>query len=375
MSQDDHLSPAEQDRRWMRHAIALAARGDRRVRPNPRVGCVLVRDDRVVGEGWHAACGGPHAEAAALADAGERARGATAYVTLEPCNHHGRTPPCAGALVAAGVARVVVGVADPHPTAAGGVATLEAAGVAVTLGVCEQEATDVAAVFHTNQTERRAHVRVKLAATLDGFTAAADGTSQWITGPEARRAVHALRADADAVMVGSGTALVDDPALTVRHVAAAVQPLRVVLDRRLRLPPTHQLASTSHAPTLVLTEAPELLDQPRCAALRERGVDVVCVPTPADQTWLGAVLAHLLARGVHSVLCEGGHQLAGSLLRAGLVDHLDVVVAPKLLGAGRRLWPELGIATLAEARQLRMDPPRQVGADIWLSGRPARGER
>ncbi|MCO4760143.1 MAG: bifunctional diaminohydroxyphosphoribosylaminopyrimidine deaminase/5-amino-6-(5-phosphoribosylamino)uracil reductase RibD [Myxococcales bacterium] len=366
------MSP--RDAAWMRMAIAAAHRGGPSVRPNPQVGCVLVADGVVVGEGYHARCGGPHAEAEALAAAGNAARGATAYVTLEPCNHHGRTPPCAQALIAAGVRRVVIGVADPNPTASGGCATLRQAGVEVVTGVESTACEQAAEIFFVGQRHKRAFVQLKLAATLDGFTAAADGTSQWITSPAARIEVHRMRAHADAVLIGSGTALADNPRLDVRHLQSDRQPIRVVTDRRLRLPPDSRLADTSALRTLVLIDDPLVGVSPRAEALRARGVEVQCVAPVPGSDWLAAVLAHLHDLGMMAVLVEGGATLAGSLLQAQLVDRLDVFFAPRLLGSGTSLWHELGITTLSDARRLVFDPPKQIGPDIWLTGRPTISE-
>jgi len=383
----------DQDVRWMQLAVQLASRGGPAVRPNPQVGCVLVRDNAVVGRGYHARCGGPHAEAAALADAGVAARGATAYVTLEPCDHHGRTPPCSHALIAAGVSRVVVGVADPNPTARGGCASLRAAGVDVQLGVHAQACHQVAEVFLVGQQRQRPYLQLKLAATLDGFIAATDGTSQWITGEAARVEVHRMRAEADAVLVGSGTALADDQRLDVRHVPCTNQPLRVVFDRRLRLPTTSNLAETRRSATLVVVEDPQLLETTRARSLMAQGVEVICVPEApaihgdrnddpaargavgtgsapgAPASWLALALRALGSRGVHHVFCEGGATLAAALLRSDLVDRLDLMLAPTLLGSGTSLWSDLGVRTLADAKRLRLDSPSLVGDDVWLVAR------
>jgi len=370
------------DAAWLRLAIEVGGAGGRSVRPNPRVGCVLVKDGKLVATGWHARCGGPHAEAVALAQAGENAAGSTAYVTLEPCDHWGRTPPCSHALVRAGVVRVVVGALDPHRDASGGVATLRAAGLAVTTGVEATAAADLAEVFFCNLLHKRSFLQLKLAMTLDGRTSAADGSSRWITGAAARAQVHALRAAADAVLIGSGTALADDPRLDVRDAPlAGGQPLRVVLDRRLRLPVSAHLADTSRQATLVYCDDAALAETARAEALRQQGVEIACLASAAGRDsglpvtgrpdpWLALVLRDLYARGVCAVLCEGGHQLAGALLRAELCDRLDLILAPKLLGAGTPAFADLGIATLAEARDLRLEPPRLVGDDLWLTARP-----
>jgi diaminohydroxyphosphoribosylaminopyrimidine deaminase/5-amino-6-(5-phosphoribosylamino)uracil reductase len=351
----------------MRRAIGLGSRGGPEVRPNPRVGCVLVRDGTPVGQGWHARAGGPHAEVVALAAAGERARGATAYVTLEPCRHHGRTPPCCEALIRAGVARVVVGTRDPHPLAGGGLADLAAAGLAVRSGVEEEAARALVEVFLANVAHERSFLRLKLATTLDGRAAAADGTSRWITGPEARRQVRRWRAAADAVLIGSGTALADNPRLDVRDPVARRQPLRVLLDRRLRLSPTSALADVQLAPTLVLVDSPEAASGPAARALRQRGVEVEAIEPAPAHPWLAAVLKLLLRRGAAEVLCEGGPTLAAALLRADLVDRLELVLAPGMLGAGLPVVGDLGLGTLADMARWRLAGLRRLGCDAHLS--------
>lgn len=363
------MSPAsDRDVLWMRRAIEAGAQGTRAVRPNPRVGCVVVRDGVEIAAGWHARVGGPHAEAMALAQAGGDARGATVYVTLEPCNHFGRTPPCAAALVAAGVVRVVIGCRDPHPKAGGGVATLEAAGIEVVVGVEAEACARLAEVFLTGQLRQRPFVQLKLASTLDGRVAASDGSSRWITGAAARRLVHAWRAEADAVLVGSGTALADDPALDVRDLAApaAPLPLRVVLDRRGRLHPGLRLSATAVQPTRVYTAAG--VRHPLAAS----AVDVRHLDADADG--LAAVLDDLYRDGIHHLLCEGGAELATALLRDGWVDRLDWMIAPKLLGSGTTALHDLGIRHIAAAQQWSFDPPVCVGEDVWLSARPMRPE-
>lgn len=326
----------------MARAVALAARGLGGTSPNPVVGCVLLdAAGFTVGEGWHARAGGPHAEVVALGNAGDQARGATAVVTLEPCARTGRTGPCVRALLDAGIARVVVAVADPTE-AGGGAALLRAAGVSVETGVLADEAAAGNAAWLLGVREHRPYVTWKYAATLDGRTAAADGTSRWITGPAARADVHRLRSEVDAVLVGTGTALADDPQLTVRDsygAAAARQPLRVVLGER-DLPAEARLCDDS-APTL---------------RLRHR--------EPAK------ALAELYDRDVRHVLVEGGATVAGAFLAAGLVDRVVGYLAPALLGAGPAALADAGIATLADAVRLQLDDVSRVGADVRLTARP-----
>ncbi len=323
---------------WLDRAFALAERGRRTVSPNPLVGCVLVRDEEVVGEGWHARAGGPHAEIAALEQAGDRAAGSTAYVTLEPCAHTGRTGPCTDALIAAGVARVVAALADPNPLAAGGAKRLRSHGIAVELDADAGPARRQNEVFLHGLRHARPFVVWKAAASLDGRIAAADGTSQWLTGEEARVRVHALRAEVDAVLVGSGTVLADDPALTVRLPGYdGRQPLRVVLDRRGRVPGTAQVNDAA-AETLVLD-----------------------TPDPA------AALKELWARDVRSVLLEGGGTLAAAFLAAGLIDKVVLHLAPLLIGATGMpvLTGELA-GTLTQAPRLHLDRVTRLGPDVEL---------
>jgi diaminohydroxyphosphoribosylaminopyrimidine deaminase/5-amino-6-(5-phosphoribosylamino)uracil reductase len=314
----------------MRRALRLARRGWGRVAPNPLVGAVLVRDGEVVGEGWHAEFGGPHAEVHALAAAGDRARGATAYVTLEPCNHHGKRGPCSEALLAAGVARVVVAIADPHAVAAGGIGRLRAAGVEVTVGVEARRARELAAPFlHDVTGGVLPWTTLKLALSIDGAVADHTRGPGWLTGAESRRAVHRLRAGHDAVAVGIGTALADDPALTVRDVRAPrVAPLRVVFDRAARLPLGSRLVrSARDVPVAVIcaTDAPA----ERTAALDAAGVRVL----PADGLADGL---RVLRRdhGVRALFVEGGARLSGALWAADLVDRLVTFQAPVVLGEG-----------------------------------------
>ena len=351
----------------MRRAIELAARADKRVRPNPPVGCVLVAGGAIVGEGWHQRIGGPHAEVRALDDAGELARGATAYVTLEPCNHTGRTPPCADALLRAGVSRVVIGASDPNGLAAGGGARLAERGVEVVRGVEQAACEAVAAVFFANHRHGRAHVRLKVAATLDGFTAARDGSSQWITGPAARRRVHELRAEADAVLVGSGTVVADDPRLSARDVACDIQPAAAVVDRRLRTPPDAAIFGVEGRDVLIYTTH----DAPRGkrAELEAAGAVVVALDGAAKEgePWLRSVLADLLERGHAAVLCEAGANVSGALLRGRLVDRLDVMLGARLLGSGAPLFGDLGVASIDGALDLHIDRVEAVGGDAWLS--------
>ncbi|MEE1929005.1 bifunctional diaminohydroxyphosphoribosylaminopyrimidine deaminase/5-amino-6-(5-phosphoribosylamino)uracil reductase RibD [Streptomyces sp. TRM 70351] len=355
----------------MRRAIALAARGLGRTRPNPVVGClVLDAAGRTVGEGWHKRAGGPHAEIHALAEAGDDARGGTAVVTLEPCAHTGRTGPCAQALIDAGVARVVYAVADPTGTAGGGAAALAAAGVRVAGGLLAQEAASGNAAWLTAVTLGRPHVHWKYAATLDGRTAAADGSSRWITSPEARADVHRLRAESDAVLVGAGTARTDDPHLAVRGVPGAVQPLRVVVDAGARAVRPGARVLDDAAPTLVA-----VAEDADATALEEHA-DILRLPRAADGPGLdlAALLAALHARELRSVLLEGGARLAGAFVAAGALDRVTGYLAPALLGAGPPALADAGITTIAQALRLSVTDVTRVGPDLRVTAVPTAPE-
>lgn len=351
----------------MRAALALARRGLGNVWPNPAVGCLIVKDERVVGRGWTQPGGRPHAETEALAMAGEAARGATAYVTLEPCSHHGKTPPCAEALVAAGIARVVVAMEDPDPRVSGaGLELLRRAGISVTSGICGDEAAELNAGFFTKVRDGRPLVTLKLATTLDGRIATHGGESKWITGEAARAAAHLLRAEHDVIMVGSGTALADDPELTCRLPGLADRsPVRVVVDGRLRLPLTAKLvASANEIPTWVLTL--EGGDEARRDAYADAGVDIIELPEGADHTVdLGAALAALAESGVTRVLVEGGAHLTSGLLRAGLVDRLVWFRAPRLVGGdGLPAAVAFGVDHLSQTPKFERIEVRPVGEDL-----------
>ncbi len=327
------------DQHYMARAIRLAARGVYTTHPNPNVGCVLVNDGAVVGEGWHRQAGGPHAEVFALQQAGERARGATVYVTLEPCSHHGRTPPCVGALVAAGVGRVMVAMQDPNPRVAGrGMQGLRDAGIAVQAGLLEDQARALNPGFISRMQRGRPWVRVKLAASLDGRTAMASGESKWISGAAARQDVQRLRARSSAILTGIGTVLADDPALNVRldvqqlcGVEPLRQPLRVVLDPELDMPAQAQMLSLP-GQTLIFTS---VSDPRRYAGLQQNGAEIALVAGARGQLDLSAVLEQLAAREINEVLLECGPTLAGAFLQAGLVDELIVYLAPHLMGDSR----------------------------------------
>ncbi len=350
------------DQTYLKRALRLAARGRYSTAPNPRVGAVLVRDGAVVGEGWHRRAGGPHAEIEALAAAGEAARGATLYVNLEPCCHHGRTPPCTEALLAAGVARVVACHRDPNPTVAGrGLARLAAAGVEVEVGPLAAEAAALNLPFLTARLLGRPAVTLKWAMSLDGKIATAAGESRWISGPAARRHGLKLREEHDAILVGSGTALADDPRLDRRLRLAGSPNLRVVLDRRLRLPPAARLLDVP-GDVLVFTESE---DPRRTNALAARGAQVVGLPRVEPAT----VLAHLAGRGVQSLLVEGGAQVHAAFVAAALWDRLEIACAPILLGGHAAPGPLAGPGSpLAAAPRLESLTTRRAGPDLLLAG-------
>jgi diaminohydroxyphosphoribosylaminopyrimidine deaminase/5-amino-6-(5-phosphoribosylamino)uracil reductase len=351
----------------MRHALALAERAVGTTAPNPAVGCVIVSEDgRVVGRGWTQDGGRPHAETVALAEAGDAARGAVAYVTLEPCAHHGQTPPCAEALVKAGVARVVAAVGDPDPRVAGkGLAMLRAAGIEVVTGVLEKEAAELNAGFFLRVKNNRPLVTLKIAQSLDGKTATVSGQSKWITGPEARRFGHLLRAKNDAILIGIETALADDPELTCRLPGLEDRsPVRVVLDTRLRLSENLKLVRTAkETPTIVFTVANG------GGTLVASGVDIVKVARdPRGRPDIGAVLAELARRGATRLLVEGGAGVHATFLDRGLADRLEVFRAPIVLGgSGRNAIDALAGLDLDEASRFVPTGYRRLGPDVLES--------
>jgi diaminohydroxyphosphoribosylaminopyrimidine deaminase / 5-amino-6-(5-phosphoribosylamino)uracil reductase len=351
--------PANETEYWaMGQAIRLAARGLGTTSPNPVVGCVLLdAEGTVVGEGFHAYAGGPHAEIVALCQAGDRARGGTAVITLEPCDHTGRTGPCTDALIAAGIARVVAAVPDPNPVASGGAQTLRSAGIDVQTGVRRAEAEAGNLAWLTAVRRERPYLTWKFAATLDGRSAAADGSSMWITSESARTDVHALRGTVDAIVVGVGTVLADDPRLTVRKPDGSLairQPMRVVVDTNGRTPADARMRDGA-APSWVAT-----------AAEAGAGQD--------GRVSLPGLLAELYRRGVRSALLEGGPRLAGAFLAAGLVDKVVGYVAPKLLGAGPAALLDAGVGTIADAIDLDIVDVARVGSDLRLTALPKKTE-
>lgn len=351
----------------MARALQLAARGLETTTPNPRVGCVLMRDGQIVGEGWHRRAGEAHAEIEALKAAGGAARGATAYVTLEPCAHHGRTPPCAAALIRAGIARVVAAMDDPNPLVAGrGMAILREAGIVASSGLMGGEARELNIGFISRMTRGRPWLRLKAASTLDGKTALNNGVSQWITGEAARRDGHRWRARACAVLTGIGTVRGDDPQLNVRAVPCERQPQRVLVDARLDVPLSAKLLQGG---TCLVAAA--VADECKIAALAERGVEVVVLPDSAGKVDLPALMQELGRRGFNEVHAEAGFKLNGSLLREGCVDEILLYMAPMLVGGsaqGLFNLPEL--AALDKAVRLDLRDVRRIGSDLRIIARP-----
>ena len=357
----------------MARALRLARKGRHEIHPNPLVGCVLTRGAEIVAEGWHRRFGGPHAEVEALRRAGDKARGATAYVTLEPCAHHGKTPPCAEALIDAGVARVVVALGDPNPLVAGqGIARLAEAGVEVSLGAGEAAAREQNAPFLTYIRKGRPWVTLKAATTLDGKIADSEGRSQWITGAPARAEGHRLRRAHRAVLTGIGTVLADDPRMNVRAVPPGRRPpVRVVLDSQLRLPLDAALVRDAReTPTLVLTLA--ATDSDRALALQARGIEVARLPAgPDGHVELNASLGELARRELSPVLLEAGGALSSAFLKAGLVDEVALFLAPMILGSpDAQPAIDLGMGrSLAQGLRLKKPSYRRLGDDMWVRGR------
>jgi diaminohydroxyphosphoribosylaminopyrimidine deaminase/5-amino-6-(5-phosphoribosylamino)uracil reductase len=366
-----------EDRGYMARALRLAECGLYSADPNPRVGCVLVRASTIVGEGWHRRAGEPHAERVALAAAGSRARGATAYVTLEPCCHFGRTPPCTEGLLEAGVARVVAAMQDPNPLVGGkGLQALRAAGLAVEVGVLEEAARALNPGFVKRMTRGLPYTRCKLAASLDGRTAMASGESKWITREAARRDVQLLRARSSAILTGIATVLADDPALTVRLASSELggrsgepvrQPLRVVVDSRLRFPAGARMLSEPGA-TLIAAVEP---DPDRCVALEAAGGRLYAGASAGGQVELGALFRHLARQEINELLVEAGPVLAGAVLRAGLVDELVIYLAPHLMGdASRGMFALPGLEQMQDRIELEIEDVRTVGLDLRIRARP-----
>jgi len=349
------------DEAMMRRTLALAEKGLFTTTPNPRVGCVITRGESVVGEGWHEKAGEPHAEVLALRDAGARAAAATVYVNLEPCSHYGRTPPCAGALINAKVARVVAALRDPNPQAARGGDALAAAGIGFEHGLLEAQARELNLGFLSRVQRGRPWVRLKIAATLDGRSALASGASQWITGPEARRDGHRWRARACALLTGIGTVTADDPRLTVREVETPRQPLRVIVDSRLEIP---------HAAQIL--QGPKVLIFAACAAPAPRNAEVVVLPNAHGKVELARMLEELARRGVNELHVEAGFRLNGSLAREGCVDEFLIYLNASFLGDAAPGMLDLpAVGALEERLKLKLVSLDRLGDDLRILARPA----
>lgn len=360
------------DHAYMVRALQLAERGLFTTHPNPRVGCVIVNGEEVIGEGWHQKVGGPHAEIHALQQAGENARGATAYVTLEPCSHHGKTPPCADALIAAGISRVVIAMQDPNPQVAGaGIERLRKSGIEVSAGLLEADARELNPGFILRMSEGRPFVRCKMAMSLDGRTAMASGESQWITGADAREDGQRLRARSSAIMTGVGTVLADDPQMTVRLEGEAVKtPLRIVLDPHLSTPISAKILQ-GDAPTLIVTAVDEPGIQQQ---FEEAGIEVIAVPGCNDTIDLPALMQILANREINEIHLEAGATLSGAMLHEGLIDELNIYMAAKLMGSGARaLFNTPGLELLADAVDLDIIDIRAVGADWRIRAKVNKG--
>lgn len=353
-------------------ALRLAAQGLYTTQPNPRVGCVIVRDNQIVGQGAHLKAGEPHAEVFALRQAGALTEGADVYVTLEPCSHFGKTPPCVQAVLAAKPKRVIIAMQDPNPLVAGrGVAALRAQGIEVVVGLLEQEAVALNAGFVARMTRGLPYVRSKIAASLDGRTALSNGKSQWITGAAARQDVQHWRAQSCVILTGIGTVLADDPSMTVRLNPTMRQPMRVVVDSRLQIPQDSKILEPSmlaHSPVLV---AYAVDAEQRAEALAAKGVELIAIPNQTQQVDLQQLLQVLAQRGVNDVLVEAGQGLNGALLHAGLIDEFIFYYAPKLMGSaahGMFAMPEF--TAMKQVLDLQILDVRQVGNDIRVRAKP-----
>jgi diaminohydroxyphosphoribosylaminopyrimidine deaminase/5-amino-6-(5-phosphoribosylamino)uracil reductase len=359
---------APRDAFYMARAIQLARKGRYTTDPNPRVGCILVKDDVVIGEGWHVKAGQGHAEVEALKNTPD-ARGATAYVTLEPCSHQGRTPPCSDALIKAGVSRVVAAMQDPNPLVSGrGLEKLKAAGIEVVSGVLQEDAQALNRGFIKRMTENRPFVRSKLAMSLDGRTAMASGESKWITSDKSRADVQRLRAESSAILTGISTVLADDPALNARIDGDVLQPVRVVLDTKLTMPISAQMAKLPGC-SLILACAE---DQQKQQALQQAGFEVHQLPGKNGRLDLHAVMEFLAGQQINELLVEAGAVLNGALLEEGLVDEVIIYMAPCILGdQGRGLFTLPGLQQMADKKQLKLRDVRQVGPDLKLTFIPS----
>ncbi len=351
----------------MKRALNLALVRKGLTHPNPTVGCVIVKDGKIVGEGFHLKAGHPHAEVVALQKAGKDAEGATVYVSLEPCSHYGRTPPCSLALINAKVKRVVVATRDPNPKAAGGIELLKKAGIEVEVGLLEEEAKKLNEDFFWWISKKRPFVVLKIAQTLDGKVALPSGESRWITSERSRRKVHLMRCQSDAILVGVGTVLKDDPLLTARHIKCERKPLRVILDTHLKIPLKAKVLNPEEGPVLILTSNGK---GEKAKELLQRGIEVVEIP-PSEENPnfldLKEVLDYLGKREVVSLLVEGGPTVFGQFLKEGLANRLEVFIAPKVFGEGMSPFGGFAIETVAKAKTMRLESVERLGNDIHLS--------
>ncbi len=359
------------DEYYMQLALRLARRGARRVSPNPMVGAVIVKDDRIIGTGYHQRFGGPHAEIRALHNAKAPIMGATLYVTLEPCSHFGKTPPCVEALIGAGPARVVIGIADPNPLVAGrGIAALQSAGIETVVGVCEEACREINEKFIKFITTGQPYVTLKYAQTIDGRIASATGHSRWVSSPASRTFAHQLRSTHDAILVGIGTVLQDDPELTVRHVKGR-NPARIVVDSHLRIPLTAKILREQEKAKTIIAHT-RWADPEKIKPLLDKGVETLLVEENGDQRVnLKELLPALGRKQLASLLVEGGSSVITSLLKDKLADRLAIIVAPKILGQGIEAVADLGIKSMDEAIKLNIRKVYRLGGDIVIDARPA----
>ncbi|MDG6773213.1 bifunctional diaminohydroxyphosphoribosylaminopyrimidine deaminase/5-amino-6-(5-phosphoribosylamino)uracil reductase RibD [Thiomicrorhabdus sp. ZW0627] len=370
---------SEEDERFMQLAIDLAGKGIYSTKPNPAVGCILVKNGSIVGQGWHRKAGLPHAERVALAEAGDEAQGSTAYVTLEPCSHHGRTPPCADGLIEAGVARVVVAMRDPNPLVAGsGIERMQQAGIAVEVGLLSEQARELNPGFIQMMEKQRPFVRLKMASSLDGRTAMANGESQWITGPEARIEVHKLRARSGAIVTGIGTVLADDPSMNVRLPEAVLaemnlderscQPLRVVLDPNLSMPLDAKMLSCPGRTVLMTSKETIERDLGQVEALIEAGYELVAVSSEEDRLDIGSVLDYLAQEEeIREVMVESGAIVAGAFIQSGTVDELHSFIAPVLMGhQAKPMFVLPGMESMEDKLSYRIESINRLGEDVHM---------
>ncbi|MAT39829.1 MAG: riboflavin biosynthesis protein RibD [Ectothiorhodospiraceae bacterium] len=361
---------------YMERAIELALRGGKYVRPNPMVGAVLVKNGRIIGEGWHRKYGGAHAEVEAIRDAGADARDATLYVTLEPCNHHGKTPPCTGAIIEAGISEVVIGTPDPNPdVVGGGMARLERQGIRATVGILGDRCAKLLQVFTVNSLENRPFIQLKLAQTLDGCIALSDGSSKWITGAPARQRVHEMRAFTDAILVGAGTVRTDDPMLNVRD-ADGESPRRIVISNSLDIPSSSNILTDEDAGSTIIVYPESLSDDnpDRIERLKNSAASLMGIAAPPKTgEFLHTALESLFKIGIYHIMVEGGSATLSSFVQAGLFDRIDCFIAPKIFGGGLRSFKAAEALFGLGENWLSFEEPEMIGEDILLTLYPKQG--